>query len=184
MKSNGMLNILHVFAGEGADDSRSGERSISPVQTAADDREQRPASLTSSSTSSESGRPSSSLKRWLKIVLSQLPADGRVRISLRNDQAASWAMGDANADLVGIAVETASRNTALKLNNFIVNKSELIFSTYAACDEIRLAICVQCIGNEIRGYVDLPLGASATFQSNVDRTSLVGLSSFSLSFSE
>src|SRR5690348_8172590 len=102
MKSDGILSMLHVFAGEGPDDSGSGGRSNLPVQSAADAREQRPASLTASSTSSEFGQLSSSLKRWLKIALFQLPVDGRVRITLRNDQAASWAMGDANADLVGI----------------------------------------------------------------------------------
>lgn len=123
-------------------------------------------------------------KRCVIIALSQLPADGRVRIRLHDDQTSSWAMGDAKADLVGIAVETASRNSVLKLNSFVVNRRELIFSTYAACDEIRITIYLQCIGGAIRGYVDLPLGASATFQSEVDRTSLIGLSSFCLSFLE
>jgi hypothetical protein len=124
----------------------------------------------------------SSLKRWVKVVLSRLPGDGQVHIYLRDD-ASIWAMGDANADIVGVSIETAARSTVLKLNNFSINKRELHFSTYAPCDEVRMEICVCCIGDTICGQVDLPLGASVTFQSIVDRTTLMGFSSFALNFS-
>ena len=123
-----------------------------------------------------------SLKRWVKIVLSRLPGDGQVHICLCDDTS-TWAMGDGNADIVGVSIETTSRSTVLKLNNFSINKRELHFGTYAPCDEVRMEICVCCIGDMIRGQVDLPLGASATLQSIVDRATLMGFSSFALNFS-
>lgn len=129
-------------------------------------------------------RSIASSKRWIKISLFQIPADGRVHIFLRDSQAAIWDMGDADADLVGIALETASRTVPLRLNCFSFNRRELILGSYASCDEIRLDICVTCTNNAIRGYVDLPLGTSVTFQSGVDRTSLIGFSSFALTFPE
>jgi hypothetical protein len=180
MKSDETIDIRQVSEGTQADghvDSPRSELVTDGVQRPHD-------SAPETADSSDSHRSSSTLKRWVKITLFQLPVDGRVRICLREDQTSTWAVGDPDADLVGIALETPSRNTILKLNNFILNKHELIFSSYAACDEIRLSIWVQCTSNAIRGHVDLPLGASVTFQSEVDRTSLVGLSSFSLSVSE
>jgi hypothetical protein len=121
-------------------------------------------------------------KRWLKVTLFRMPADSRVRIFFRDVKAATWAMGDVSAHLVGISLETTSRSVPLKLNSFIINTHELIFSSYAACDEMKLEICVRGYENTVHGYVDLPLGASITFQSEVDRTSLIGFSSFALSF--
>lgn len=129
-----------------------------------------------------SNQPSSTRRR-VSIILTQIPVDGRVRIILRDNPEAAWTMGDAKADLVGISLETASRNDVLKLSYFVLNRRELIFCSYAACAEINIIIYVQCARDAICGYVDLPLGASAMFQSEVDRTSLVGLSSFSLNFS-
>lgn len=130
------------------------------------------------------GLPTAPRKRWVKMSLFQMPADGRAHIFLRKDEASIWDMGDANADLVGVALETASRAVSLRLNCFSFNRHELIFSSYASCDELRLDICVACATNEIRGYVDLPLGCSVTFQSGADRTSLIGFSSFCLGFLE
>lgn len=129
------------------------------------------------------GHPQSSpsLKRWVKAILSKLPSDGHVRISL-NDGTSTWAMGDADATIVGIAIESTARSIPLKLSSFMLNKRELDFVTYSACDEIRVEICVCCINDMIRGQVDLPLGANVTFQSAVDRSTLMGLSSFALSF--
>lgn len=119
-------------------------------------------------------------KRCVKINLLQLPADGCVRIWLRDFATSSWATGDRNADLVGLGVEARSRGDILKFNNFIITSRELIFSVYAMCDEIAITIWVRSEEDVLRGYVDLPLGASATFHSEVDRTSLIGSSSFSL----
>ncbi|MGN6318304.1 hypothetical protein [Trinickia sp.] len=124
----------------------------------------------------------SPFKRWLKVTLFRMPADSRVRIFFRDAKKAAWAMGDASAHLVGVSLETTTRSVPLKLNSFIINAHELIFSSYAACDEMKLEICVRGHENTIHGYVDLPLGASVTFQSEVDRTSLIGFSSFALSF--
>ena len=121
-------------------------------------------------------------KRWLKVTLFRMPADSRVRIFFRDAKTATWAMGDVSAHLVGVSLETTSRSVPLKLNNFIINTHELIFSSYAACDEMKLEICVRGCENTVHGYADLPLGASVTFQSEVDRTSLIGFSSFALNF--
>jgi hypothetical protein len=127
----------------------------------------------------------STIKAAIKVTLREMPADSRVRIFLRDGGPYPiWAMGDACADLVGIAIETPSRSTLLKLNSFVINRRELMFSTYAACEEISLVIYIQSADAIFRGFVDLPLRSSATFESEVDRTSLLGFSSFALSLSE
>jgi hypothetical protein len=132
---------------------------------------------------STKSRKSVSNKKCVSIILNQIPADGKVRIWLRDKPISAWALGDEKADLVGVSLGTASRSDVLKFNYFIINKCELMFCSYAACAEIRIIIYIQCESDAIRGYVDLPIGASAVFQSEVDRTSLVGLSSFALNFS-
>lgn len=133
--------------------------------------------------SSRTGQPPSLVKHWVKITIYHLPVDGCVYIGLRGDGAAAWAMGDSDTDFVGVALETPTRNTVLKLRNFVINDRELTMRSHAACDEIRITLWVKCADNAIRGYVDLPLGANITIESEVDRTSLWGLSSFSLTFS-
>jgi len=181
MKHNDVTGVSSTSEGD-IDAPGAEERSGSSVHAeSVIEHEPPPQTLASApSLPSEPPRLMSPVKRWVKIMLSQLPADGRVRIRLSDSPSSGWDMGNANADLVGIALETPSRSTVLKLTSFIINRRELIFNAYAPCDEIRLEICVQCNCGTIRGQVDLPLGAAVTFQSEVDRTSLVGFSSFAL----
>jgi len=183
MKIGEAIDAQQISAGAYDSDSTGQDCSSSSKSAPVVDDAQPSRDLSASGADSKNSNESStSIKRCVNITLLGLAPDGRVRICLRNDEASVWAVGDPHADLVGIALETSSRSTPMKLNNFMINRRELLFSSYGACEEISLTIYVMCASSTLRGSVDLPLGATATFQSDVDRTSLVGLSSFCLSF--
>jgi len=72
-------------------------------------------------------------------------------------------------------------DSPLSIRQFIVNSREAFWETYGACDLIHQELCVRGDGNDLRGIVELPPGASVTLKSLTDRTSIIGQSSFALS---
>lgn len=116
----------------------------------------------------------------LKISLSNLRANSKAFVILREDQAAIWSEGDGTG-LVGLSIST-SRDPALYVRNFLINAREFYVQTYNACQEITVNLYVRTPQDGVRGRVDLPPGATITLQSNRDRTSLVGLSTFAIDF--
>lgn len=116
----------------------------------------------------------------LKISLAGLRANSKAFVIIREDQAAIWSEGDGTG-LVGLSFST-SRDPALYVRNFLINAREFYVQTYNTCQEITVNLYVRTPQAGIRGRVDLPPGATITLQSNRDRTSLVGLSTFAIDF--
>lgn len=114
----------------------------------------------------------------LKISLSNLRANSKAFVIIREDQAAIWSEGDGTG-LVGLSFAT-TRDPALYVRNFLINAREFYVQTYNTCQEITVNLYVRTPQASIRGRVDLPPGATITLQSNRDRTSLVGLSTFAI----
>lgn len=114
----------------------------------------------------------------LKISLSNLRANSKAFVIIREDQAAIWSEGDGTG-LVGLSFAT-TRDPALYVRNFLINAREFYVQTYNTCQEITVNLYVRTPQAGIRGRVDLPPGATITLQSNRDRTSLVGLSTFAI----
>lgn len=116
----------------------------------------------------------------LSIVLQNVRANSKVFVSIRDDQSAVWSEGDSEG-LVGLSFST-TRDQALYLSNFLINAREFFLQTYNDSQEILMQLYVRTAQHDLRGRVDLPPGAIATFQSRADRTSVVGLSAFAVDF--
>jgi hypothetical protein len=115
----------------------------------------------------------------LIITLQNLRANSKALLSLRADRAARWSEGLGNGGLVGLSL-VSTRDPALYVRNFSINPRELYLQTYQDSQEIQIQLYVQSTSGFIQGRVDLPPGANVTFQSERDRTSVIGLSAFAL----
>lgn len=112
----------------------------------------------------------------LTITLTNLPANSKAFITIRDGQEAIWSDGSGTG-LVGLSIE-ATKDTMLFVDSFLVNARELYLQTNALSQEIQIRLYVNTLQNDLRGRVDLPPNASVTLTSTIDRTSLIGLSSF------
>lgn len=112
----------------------------------------------------------------LTITLSNLPANSKAFITIRDDQNAIWSDGSGTG-LVGLSIE-ATKDAMLFVDSFLVNARELYLQTNAVSQEIQIRLYVNTLQHDLRGRVDLPPNASVTLTSTIDRTSLIGLSSF------
>ncbi|QDQ28010.1 hypothetical protein FNU76_17585 [Chitinimonas arctica] len=116
----------------------------------------------------------------LTITLQNVRANSKVLITIRDDQMAIWSEGHGHG-LVGLSFAT-TKDPTLYLRNFLINAREFFVQTYQDCQEIQVQLYVRSAQRDLRGRVDLPPGAIATFQSKTDRTSVVGLSAFAIEF--
>lgn len=113
------------------------------------------------------------------ITFSNLRANSKVFLALREDQKAIWSEGDDSNRLVGLKL-SSSKDAALYVKSFLINAREMYIQTYEICQEIEMNLYVRTHQKFVQGRVDLPPGASVTLQSMKDRTSIIGLSSFSI----
>jgi len=116
----------------------------------------------------------------LTITVSKLRANSKMFLNMREDQWAMWAAGNSRG-MRGVAIE-ATKDPVLYLSNFLVNAREMYLQTYADSTEMQIFLYVHTPQTNLRGRVDLPPGASVTLESRCDRSSLIGLSSFSIEF--
>ncbi|TNC97872.1 MAG: hypothetical protein FD119_860 [Stygiobacter sp.] len=114
------------------------------------------------------------------ITLSGLRANSKMTLNIREDQRAIWCKGPGQG-MVGMSIST-TKDPVLYLSSFLVNAREMYLQTNAACQEIQIQIYVRTFQHDLRGHISLPPDASATLETRVDRTSLIGLSSFAIEF--
>jgi hypothetical protein len=114
------------------------------------------------------------------ILIESLRADAKASIFLREDQRAAWSEGKASG-LVGFSLST-TKDPTLYMRSFLINSREMYLQSYSLCREVRCQLYVRTLQREVRGRVNLPPGASVSFQTSVDRTTVVGLSSFVIEF--
>lgn len=115
----------------------------------------------------------------ITLIFANLRADSKAIVTVHPDEFALWGSGDARDGLVGWSLES-SRDPVLNLRSFVINTHELFLQTDEACEEIRVRLYVHTVEAAVRGRIDLPPGASVTLESAIDRTSVIGLSSFFL----
>jgi hypothetical protein len=114
------------------------------------------------------------------IVIESLRADAKASIFLREDQRAAWSEGNVSG-LVGFSLST-TKDPTIYMRSFLINSREMYLQSYSLCREIRCQLYVRTRQREVRGRVNLPPGASVSFETSVDRTTVVGVSSFVIEF--
>ena len=129
---------------------------------------------------SERRRRSPLVYQPILIVIDSLRANAKVFISIRDDQRAAWSESDSRG-LVGFSI-SSTRDPAIYMRSFLINSREMYVQSYRDCQEIQLQLYVHTAQQDLRGRLDLPPGTSVTLQTGVDRTSLIGLSSFTIEF--
>lgn len=117
---------------------------------------------------------------FLSITVSGLRANSKIFLNIREDQWAIWSEGYGRG-MRGVVVE-ATKDPVLALSSFLVNARELYLQTFKDSQEMRVNLYVRTRQPSLRGRIDLPPGASVTLESQSDRTSLIGLSSFAIDF--
>lgn len=115
----------------------------------------------------------------LSITFQNLRANSKAFLTIQPDQRAIWAEGDESNRLVGLSVST-DIDPVLYLRNFLINAREMFLQTYQDCSAVEIQLYVRTEQNHVKGRVDLPPGSAVTLQSRNDRTTLIGLSSFSI----
>lgn len=115
----------------------------------------------------------------LTLIFRNLRANSKAFLSLRDGQRAIFHAGNSQDKLSGLKF-MATGNSVLDLRNFLINSRELYLQTYADCPEITIQLSIQTDLDTIKGRIDLPPDANITLQSQTDRSSLIGLSSFSI----
>lgn len=114
------------------------------------------------------------------ILIQSLRANSKVFITLRDDQRAAWSEGSGRG-LVGFSLSSL-KDPTIYMRSFLINSREIYLQSYRACEELQCQLYVRTTQREVRGRVDLPPGATVTFQTGIDRLSVVGLSSFAVEF--
>ncbi|KVH81810.1 hypothetical protein WL40_05045 [Burkholderia ubonensis] len=115
----------------------------------------------------------------ITLTFANLRANSKAFLTLQADQEAIWSDGGAGDRLVGLSL--ASRvDPVLYVRNFLVNAREMYVQTYQDMQEIQVSLYVRTEQHDVRGRVDLPPGASVTFQSSADRSTVIGISSFTI----
>ena len=122
---------------------------------------------------------STQLFKELLITFRNLRANSKSFLNIRHDQRAIWGEGDASHRLVGLCVST-SMDPVIYVRSFLVNAREMYVETYRDCNDIEVRLYVRTEQSYVKGRVDLPPGASVTLQSRNDRSTIIGLSSFSI----
>ncbi|WP_183085219.1 hypothetical protein [Trinickia fusca] len=115
----------------------------------------------------------------LTLTFANLRANSKAFLTLQADQEAMWSDGSEGDHLVGLSV--ASRiDPVLYVSNFLINAREMYFQTYNDAQEIQVSLYLRTDQPSVRGRVDLPPGASVTLESNNDRSTVIGMSSFAI----
>ncbi|KQN26633.1 hypothetical protein ASE86_11205 [Sphingomonas sp. Leaf33] len=112
------------------------------------------------------------------LTIQSLRADAKVVISLRDDPPAIWSEGHSRG-LIGFSLSSL-RDPAIYMRTFLVNARDIYLQSYRACQELRCQLFVRTSDTLVRGRVDLPPGTVLTIQTGIDRTSVVGVSSFAV----
>lgn len=113
------------------------------------------------------------------LTFSNLRANSKAFLTLQPDQEAIWSDGGEGDRLVGLSISSRV-DPVLYVSNFLINAREMYLQTYQDAQEIQIALYVRTNQQGVRGRVDLPPGASVTLQSNDDRSTVIGLSSFAI----
>jgi len=115
----------------------------------------------------------------ITLTFNNLRANSKVFLSLREDQNAIFHAGNKQDKLSGLRLST-QKDPVLNLRNFLVNARELYLQTFSDCSTITLNVSILTDQDFLKGKVDLPPNASVTIQTQTDRSSLIGLSSFAI----
>lgn len=115
----------------------------------------------------------------MTIIFNGLRANSKAYLSLQADQEAIWSDGGEGDRLVGLALSSRI-DPVLYVQNFLVNAREMYVQTYQDSHDIQIDLYLRTEQRGIRGRVDLPPGASVTLQSENDRSTVIGLSSFAI----
>lgn len=115
----------------------------------------------------------------LTIIFQNLRAGSKAFLTIQPDQRAIWAEGDESNRLVGLSIATDT-DPALFLRSFLLNAREMYLQTYQDCASIQIQLFVRTEQSQVKGRVDLPPGSAVTLQSRNDRSTVIGLSSFSI----
>ncbi|MGV2287330.1 hypothetical protein AAHK20_01330 [Trinickia sp. YCB016] len=113
------------------------------------------------------------------LTFSNLRANSKAFLTLRPDQEAIWSDGGQGDRLVGLSISSRV-DPVLYVSNFLVNAREMYLQTYQDAQEIQISLYLRTNQQGVRGRVDLPPGASVTLESNDDRSTVIGLSSFAI----
>jgi hypothetical protein len=113
------------------------------------------------------------------LIFASLRANSKAFLSLQADQEAIWSDGGESERLVGLSFSSRV-DPVIYVRNFLINAREMYLQTYKDCNEIQVNLYLRTDQNSIKGRVDLPPGASVTLQSNTDRSTVIGLSSFAI----
>jgi hypothetical protein len=113
------------------------------------------------------------------ITFFDLPTSGHVDVSLYPLGDAAWNIRDQEGGVVRMLLE-APKSTMLPLRNFVINRRRFRMRIADACAELRLSLHLESRENLLHGCVDLPIGSAVTFESEFDRTNVIGRGSFAL----
>jgi hypothetical protein len=113
------------------------------------------------------------------LTFSNLRANSKAFLTLQPDQEAIWSDGGEGDRLVGLSISSRI-DPVLYVSDFLINAREMYLQTYQDAQEIQISLYVRTDQQGVRGRVDLPPGASVTLQSNDDRSTVIGLSSFAI----
>lgn len=119
----------------------------------------------------------------IKVWLSGLKASYQARIRINATESTVWDIND-RSQLVGVSIKSSSPTTPADLRSFVVNRHEFFICVHSDCDQIEVELYVQSAESMLRGSVELPQGGSVTVGSDIERTTLTGLSSFSIALPE
>ncbi|MFC5475551.1 hypothetical protein [Paraherbaspirillum soli] len=113
------------------------------------------------------------------ITFANLRANSKAFLTLQADQEAIWSDGGEGERLVGLSLSSRV-DPVIYVRNFLFNAREMVLQTYKDCHEIQIGLYLRTDQRSIKGRVDLPPDASVTLQSNSDRSTVIGMSSFAI----
>jgi hypothetical protein len=116
----------------------------------------------------------------ISVDFFDLPADRKASILLFEGNSYRWCSAGLKEGGVRFCVESPSASP-ISIRRLIINGREISVETYGGCSLIRNELCVYGEGDDVRGIVDLPPGASVILRSSADIIHVIDQSSFSLS---
>jgi hypothetical protein len=112
-----------------------------------------------------------------------MPAGGRGRIVFFDDDPAEWCDGKSLYESGRVSVRTRGTDSSAQLRSFVINAREICIETDGPCEEVEIRLYLDTHNPFCHGRVDVQSGASVTLESQTDRTTLSGNSSFALGVS-
>jgi hypothetical protein len=127
------------------------------------------------------GSFNASSKRNYSVTLhfQSLSANGIVDILLYSRGNPVWCVKDQADGIIRMRLE-APANATPALQRFAFNRKRLHFEVADGCPDLRLSLYMNSDATLLQGRVDLPVGSILTFESDVDKTNVVGRGSFAL----